>query len=136
MGLERIKREAREMLQCCREGDQDDKSAAQKNSNTLVPSLQLNLKDVLASWSDREEPWILGSIHDDSTSSGSDDVGLVPEMDGPDRDARVLRYKEKRRNRLFSKTIRYEVRKVNAERRPRMKGRFVKRSTTATISSS
>ncbi|MCL7032103.1 hypothetical protein MKW94_013546 [Papaver nudicaule] len=45
-----------------------------------------------------------------------------------ERGARVLRYKEKRQNRLFSKRIRYEVRKLNAEKRPRMKGRFVKRS--------
>ncbi|MCL7043723.1 hypothetical protein MKW94_023304 [Papaver nudicaule] len=45
-----------------------------------------------------------------------------------ERKARVLRYKEKRQNRLFSKRIRYEVRKLIAERRPRMKGRFVKRS--------
>ncbi|KAI5063783.1 hypothetical protein GOP47_0020453 [Adiantum capillus-veneris] len=44
------------------------------------------------------------------------------------RHARVLRYREKRRTRLFSKKIRYEVRKLNAERRPRMKGRFIKRS--------
>lgn len=44
------------------------------------------------------------------------------------REARVSRYREKRRTRLFSKTIRYEVRKLNAEKRPRMKGRFVKRS--------
>lgn len=43
------------------------------------------------------------------------------------REASVLRYKEKRRTRLFSKKIRYEVRKLNAERRPRMKGRFVRR---------
>ncbi|CAN6464333.1 unnamed protein product [Victoria cruziana] len=43
------------------------------------------------------------------------------------REARVLRYKEKRQSRLFSKRIRYEVRKLNAEKRPRMKGRFVKR---------
>jgi len=110
------------MLQCCRDGEDE----AQK----LVPSLQLNFTDVLTAWSHREEPWILGSTHasEDSTSSGSDDAGLVPDMDG-DRDARVLRYKEKRRTRLFSKTIRYEVRKLNAERRPRMKGRFVKRPT-------
>lgn len=40
--------------------------------------------------------------------------------------ARVERYKEKRRTRQFAKTIRYTVRKVNAERRPRVKGRFVK----------
>ncbi|CAK9860305.1 unnamed protein product [Sphagnum jensenii] len=45
------------------------------------------------------------------------------------RQARVLRYKEKRLTRLFSKTIRYQVRKLNAERRPRMKGRFVKRTS-------
>ncbi|KAL8528139.1 hypothetical protein ACS0TY_005809 [Phlomoides rotata] len=68
-------------------------------------------------------------------------VGLwtVPEMVGDDRtkneeeiksmgsrEASVLRYKEKRRNRLFSKKIRYQVRKLNAESRPRLKGRFVK----------
>lgn len=44
------------------------------------------------------------------------------------REASVLRYKEKRRNRLFAKRIRYEVRKLNAEKRPRIKGRFVRRS--------
>lgn len=43
------------------------------------------------------------------------------------RQAKVLRYREKRRRRLFSKKIRYEVRKLNAEKRPRIKGRFVKR---------
>ncbi|KAG6656580.1 two-component response regulator-like PRR37 [Carya illinoinensis] len=42
------------------------------------------------------------------------------------REASVLRYKEKRQNRLFSKRIRYEVRRLNAEKRPRIKGRFVK----------
>lgn len=45
------------------------------------------------------------------------------------REARVMRYKEKRQSRLFSKRIRYEVRKINAEKRPRMKGRFVKRKS-------
>ncbi|XP_047169200.1 uncharacterized protein LOC124837780 isoform X2 [Vigna umbellata] len=37
------------------------------------------------------------------------------------REASVQRYKEKRQSRLFSKKIRYEVRKLNAEKRPRMK---------------
>lgn len=37
------------------------------------------------------------------------------------REASVLRYKEKRQNRLFSKRVRYEVRKLNAEKRPRLK---------------
>ncbi|CAI0552383.1 unnamed protein product [Linum tenue] len=50
------------------------------------------------------------------------------------REARVSRYREKRRTRLFSKKIRYEVRKLNAEKRPRMKGRFVKRASFAAAS--
>lgn len=47
--------------------------------------------------------------------------------------ARVARYKEKRRTRQFAKTIRYTVRKVNAERRPRVKGRFVKQGDLAAM---
>ncbi|XP_073030899.1 zinc finger protein CONSTANS-LIKE 5-like [Primulina eburnea] len=47
---------------------------------------------------------------------------------GLDREARVLRYREKRKNRRFQKTIRYASRKAYAESRPRMKGRFAKRS--------
>mmetsp|Transcript_2706 Transcript_2706/g.9853 ORF Transcript_2706/g.9853 Transcript_2706/m.9853 type:complete len:353 (+) Transcript_2706:70-1128(+) len=48
--------------------------------------------------------------------------------DGADltRQERVARFKEKRRTRLFTKRIRYQVRKKNAESRPRFKGRFVK----------
>lgn len=67
---------------------------------------------------------------------GWDSAGLwaVPEMVGEiskgeemknnligQRKASVLRYKEKRQNRLFSKKIRYQVRKLNAEKRPRLK---------------
>ena len=37
------------------------------------------------------------------------------------REARVMRYKEKRLKRLYNKKIRYEVRKLNAEKRPRLK---------------
>ncbi|KAL3746119.1 hypothetical protein ACJRO7_015124 [Eucalyptus globulus] len=49
------------------------------------------------------------------------------QLSGPDREARVLRYREKRRNRRFEKTIRYASRKAYAEVRPRIKGRFAKR---------
>ncbi|CAA7407731.1 unnamed protein product [Spirodela intermedia] len=45
-----------------------------------------------------------------------------------DREARVLRYREKRKTRRFEKTIRYASRKAYAETRPRVKGRFAKRS--------
>lgn len=47
---------------------------------------------------------------------------------GMDREARVMRYREKRKNRKFEKTIRYASRKAYAETRPRIKGRFAKRS--------
>lgn len=74
------------------------------------------------------------------------DVGVVPDMlsghgcqgaaaaAGGDsgREARVMRYREKRRTRLFSKKIRYEVRKLNAERRPRMKVLHTSLSVTKT----
>ncbi|XP_021822749.1 zinc finger protein CONSTANS-LIKE 6-like [Prunus avium] len=58
-------------------------------------------------------------------------LGVQPAMADGGREARVSRYREKRRTRLFSKKIRYEVRKLNAEKRPRMKGRFVKRASFA-----
>lgn len=70
------------------------------------------------------------------------EVGVVPEgsavseisncggYDKSDREARVLRYREKRKNRRFEKTIRYASRKAYAETRPRIKGRFVKRTST------
>ena len=40
------------------------------------------------------------------------------------REARLMRYREKRKNRRFEKTIRYASRKAYAESRPRVKGRF------------
>ncbi|XP_066378226.1 zinc finger protein HD1-like [Miscanthus floridulus] len=50
-----------------------------------------------------------------------------------DREARVLRYKEKKKSRKFEKTIRYATRKTYAEARPRIKGRFAKRSSDMEI---
>ncbi|KAL4325214.1 hypothetical protein GQ457_11G016390 [Hibiscus cannabinus] len=88
-----------------------------------------------------------------SLSSSSLDVGVVPDgstmtdisvpcgkwstestlqtvvqLSSAEREARVLRYREKRKNRKFEKTIRYASRKAYAEVRPRIKGRFAKRS--------
>ncbi|GKD26408.1 CCT motif family protein, partial [Tanacetum coccineum] len=80
-----------------------------------------------------------GSTNDERDTGGNDGSWTVPQLEDDalrvaessavvhNREASVQRYKEKRRNRLFAKTIRYEVRKLNAEKRPRIKGRFVKR---------
>ncbi|ERN00140.1 hypothetical protein AMTRI_Chr13g83460 [Amborella trichopoda] len=45
-----------------------------------------------------------------------------------EKEARVLRYREKKKNRKFEKKIRYASRKAFADKRPRIKGRFVKRN--------
>lgn len=60
--------------------------------------------------------------------SGSTTNQAAAQLAGIDREARVLRYREKRKNRKFEKTIRYASRKAYAETRPRIKGRFAKRT--------
>ena len=45
------------------------------------------------------------------------------------------RYREKKRRRLYTKTIRYHKRKVNADARKRFKGRFVKAETSGQANS-
>ncbi|RLN15543.1 zinc finger protein CONSTANS-LIKE 16 [Panicum miliaceum] len=101
--------------------------------------LKLNYEGVIASWvRDGGSPWFHGERpHLDPYESWSDFPagcrgllgGAVTAVTGGERELRVSRYREKRRTRLFAKKIRYEVRKLNAEKRPRMKGRFVKRSS-------
>ncbi|KAK6944593.1 CCT domain, partial [Dillenia turbinata] len=100
--------------------------------------LKLNYEEVLKAWSDKGSPFSrdLELPGDDASASARlTQIDLFGENGGV-REASVLRYKEKRRSRLFSKKIRYQVRKVNADRRPRMKvlscflllkGRFVRR---------
>ncbi|KAL5859029.1 hypothetical protein ACOSQ4_000325 [Xanthoceras sorbifolium] len=52
-------------------------------------------------------------------------VGLH-ELNSQERDSAISRYKEKRKTRRYDKHIRYESRKVRAESRTRIKGRFAK----------
>ncbi|KAL3830915.1 hypothetical protein ACJIZ3_019717 [Penstemon smallii] len=109
--------------------------------------LRLDYEGVLSAWDEEKSPWTNGERPElDSGDCWPDCMGTCGTMhvyggemgmvnrhsaatmaDGG-REARVSRYREKRRTRLFSKKIRYEVRKLNAEKRPRMKGRFVKRA--------
>ncbi|EAZ00428.1 hypothetical protein OsI_22452 [Oryza sativa Indica Group] len=123
----------------------DDDAQFQQSSLAL----SLNYEAIIESWG--TSPWTDGERPrvklDDSWprdysgvwmaaagvfGHGGEEQALTPRlgMDGG-REARVSRYREKRRTRLFSKKIRYEVRKLNAEKRPRMKGRFVKRAAAA-----
>ncbi|KAF2565756.1 hypothetical protein F2Q70_00027854 [Brassica cretica] len=65
-----------------------------------------------------------GAVTEISRTTATPAVQLSP----AEREARVLRYREKRKNRKFEKTIRYASRKAYAEVRPRIKGRFAKRT--------
>ncbi|XP_020224964.1 protein CHLOROPLAST IMPORT APPARATUS 2 [Cajanus cajan] len=93
--------------------------------------LKLNYDDVRSAWSDRGTPFAddspLADAPENDVAARLSQIDLWWDNNGGVREASVLRYKEKRRTRLFSKKIRYQVRKVNADRRPRMKGRFVRR---------
>lgn len=55
-------------------------------------------------------------------------IQMPTQLSPLDREARVLRYREKKKTRKFEKTIRYASRKAYAETRPRIKGRFAKRT--------
>ncbi|KAI4377209.1 hypothetical protein MLD38_014876 [Melastoma candidum] len=99
--------------------------------------LKLDYNNVLDAWSGRG----CSPFPDESPApgvAGNDVAARLMQIDlfgegGGTREASVQRYKEKRRTRLFSKKIRYQVRKLNAECRPRMKGRFVRRSNSKSI---
>ncbi|GMI76617.1 B-box domain protein 15 [Hibiscus trionum] len=122
----------------------DCASEAEATSNKLL-RLRLNYESVINAWTNQRSPWTTGTRPelnpDDFMGSNPGDENQLNggiggtyrqargnNTDG-EREARVSRYREKRRTRLFSKKIRYEVRKLNAEKRPRMKGRFVKRTS-------
>ncbi|KZV45582.1 zinc finger protein CONSTANS-LIKE 13-like [Dorcoceras hygrometricum] len=53
-------------------------------------------------------------------------AGGMRELNTQERDSAISRYKEKRKTRRYDKQIRYESRKVRAEGRTRVKGRFAK----------
>ncbi|KAG6677986.1 hypothetical protein I3842_14G057300 [Carya illinoinensis] len=93
-------------------------------------NLNLNYEEVLDAWSNRGSLWADDCSVPMASNGYNYDMGEVPVMEEEmrtRREARVLRYKEKRQTRLFSKKIRYQVRKLNADKRPRLRGRFVKR---------
>ncbi|KAF8392808.1 hypothetical protein HHK36_021045 [Tetracentron sinense] len=107
--------------------EEDLKSFGSSQENSMPNlglSLKLNYEEVLNAWSDRGSPF--SDEIPGADSSESDPLARLAQIDlfsenGGMREASVLRYREKRRSRLFSKKIRYQVRKVNADRRPRMK---------------
>nr|UOF76506.1 CONSTANS-like protein [Olimarabidopsis pumila] len=141
--------------------DCDQEAYEDEDRKTSLLFLRLDYESVISAWDNHGSPWktgikpefnldnccreclLGGNTCPSHVMSGFEElssaVGSVTRQQGRDgggsdveREARVLRYREKRRTRLFSKKIRYEVRKLNAEQRPRIKGRFVKRTSLLT----
>ncbi|KAL4558406.1 hypothetical protein LXL04_036606 [Taraxacum kok-saghyz] len=110
------------------EEEEDDDEDQENDEKKKSLNLSLNYQDVMDAWSNRAPCWA-----DDFAQSTSDNgyMGEVPVMEEArtKREASVLKYRKKRENRLFSRKIRYHVRKLNADKRPRLKGRFVKRES-------
>ncbi|XP_010548562.1 PREDICTED: zinc finger protein CONSTANS-LIKE 3 [Tarenaya hassleriana] len=68
------------------------------------------------------------NMHGGVANTMTETTAPAVQLSSAEREARVLRYREKRKNRRFEKTIRYASRKAYAEMRPRIKGRFAKRT--------
>ncbi|XP_071742140.1 zinc finger protein CONSTANS-LIKE 5-like [Rutidosis leptorrhynchoides] len=79
------------------------------------------------SMSEISRPFVL-QVKSGCEMNGVNESQQPMQLSGTDREARVMRYREKRKNRKFEKTIRYASRKAYAETRPRIKGRFAKRT--------
>ncbi|KAL5198731.1 hypothetical protein ABZP36_002243 [Zizania latifolia] len=76
-----------------------------------------------------------GSTFTDAANSIPKETTMTMSSDGQEslnqqstvgREAKVMRYKEKRKRRCYEKQIRYASRKAYAKMRPRVKGRFAK----------
>ncbi|KAG6497595.1 hypothetical protein ZIOFF_045496 [Zingiber officinale] len=77
-----------------------------------------------------------GSTFTDASSGMKIREGMVGDLQGDptmEREAKIMRYKEKRKKRKYEKQIRYASRKAYAEMRPRVKGRFAKTSESTEI---
>ncbi|RWW15822.1 hypothetical protein GW17_00020321 [Ensete ventricosum] len=77
-----------------------------------------------------------GSTFTDASSGSNKEAGEAMAAAGQgdpsmEREAKIMRYKEKRKKRRYEKQIRYASRKAYAEMRPRIKGRFAKTPETS-----
>lgn len=136
--------------------DLDFEEVELERSRKKSPQLKLDYSVVLKAWCGRDfmiradvAGETAGSVKETSSAESEGEgfaavtqkrlpvkkeVPIPVEPDFSNKDAEknrllcVERYKEKRKKRLYSKTIRYTMRKINAEKRPRVKGRFVKKN--------
>ncbi|KAJ0979723.1 hypothetical protein J5N97_015197 [Dioscorea zingiberensis] len=116
-----------------------DHSDCHDTTNTVISHEQFTGSSSTANLPKTE---VAGDIHasTNQANAGGEESGdttikerilSLPQRGGydlvlPDRDSVLSRYKEKRKTRRYDKLIRYESRKVRADSRVRIKGRFAK----------
>ncbi|KAM0898009.1 hypothetical protein ACQ4PT_022200 [Festuca glaucescens] len=113
----------------------DDGILALKAPKTGL-GLSLNTEEVLKAWYDRGSVFADGNIPDSSSTDGlakSSAIELFLE-NGPagvirEGGIKKMQHKQKQCTPLLSNKTRYQARKVNAECRPRVKGRFVSQAS-------
>ncbi|XP_022154898.1 uncharacterized protein LOC111022043 isoform X2 [Momordica charantia] len=89
----------------------DDGDGRKKEEEEISLKLNLNYEEVLEAWSGRGSLWAAADDSSLSNLTNAAYMGEVPRIE-EERRRRVLRYKEKRHNRLFSNKIRYQGRFV------------------------
>ncbi|KAH9605715.1 hypothetical protein KSS87_007722, partial [Heliosperma pusillum] len=106
------------------ESSNNNNNAADETNVNL--NLNLNHDQLLEAWSNRGSLWANNNNnhhHPCFSASKNPYLGEVPNLEDEtrSRESSVVRYKEKRQTRLFANKIRYQVRKMNADNRPRHK---------------
>jgi hypothetical protein len=98
--------------------NENNRLVPEKDSDNLGNNINTNINNndnggLIRSWND-------------VVANESIQVPKVRELTPQERDTAISRYKEKKKNRRYDKHVRYESRKVRAESRTRIKGRFAK----------
>mmetsp|Transcript_7199 Transcript_7199/g.26468 ORF Transcript_7199/g.26468 Transcript_7199/m.26468 type:complete len:279 (-) Transcript_7199:1291-2127(-) len=100
--------------------------AAQSMSDKVTTQHQDSGNDTLSSGSDATQAVRVPGTGDKPDAQKASTGSSAEEGETMNRADRVARYRQKRKTRTFTVKVRYQIRKLNAERRPRLKGRFVK----------
>ncbi|KAK9060648.1 hypothetical protein SSX86_021354 [Deinandra increscens subsp. villosa] len=103
------------------------------NHSVSSSSIEAGIVPDAKSMSEISHPFVLPASDGGEMNGIANGTQQPTQLSGTDREARVMRYREKRKNRKFEKTIRYASRKAYAETRPRIKGRFAKRTESAEL---
>ncbi|GAB0489008.1 hypothetical protein MMPV_000223 [Pyropia vietnamensis] len=94
--------------------------------NPLVPPRPGQFPATLAAAAVAAAPPVKETAEERKSREETEKETLTREFKKKTREAALLRFRQKRRDRKYGKLVRYTVRKALADGRPRVKGRFVK----------